>query len=492
MNEERRHLARGLLWLGSATAVARILDALAMVLVLRFLSRQDIGLATLAWSVTVFVECFNGLGIGTATLQQPELSERQTSSAFWYASGIACVLATAVVLGAPWIAQLYGAPALTSMIRVSAAKLLFVGLAAVPLALLARDMRYKALGSVTTMATLLSGVTTLALAASGAGAWAPLLGNLMNGAAQLLGASVLCRPFARQVFDWAALRGMARTGMHISGSVAVVQLSRNLDYLLLGRLVSTEALGGYRVAFDLAMAPSIAILQVGNRTALPVYSKVGRELQKLAAAWLWTVRTVTLMTIPVMALMFVDGEQILALLGKSGWPHAGDAIRLLSVAAFMRGIAETIPSVYVAAGKSQLSLVHAVLNLALVALAMVAGLQLFAGEDHVLVIACAWVAATVALVAASLVISQRAVALSPWAMFRALFKPCLVFGAVVLALVAIRPLQPASLGLAQGIDVLATILVYVAALRLIMGIKIKNLLQGAEQTGCSDAAVGSG
>lgn len=481
MNEERRHLTRGLLWIGSATAVARILDALAMVLVLRFLSRQEIGLATLAWSVSVFVECFNGLGIGTATLQQPELTDRQTSSAFWYAAGIACVLAACVVLGAPLIATLYGAPELTSMVRVSAAKLLFVGFAAVPLALLAREMRYKALGAVTTMATLLSGITTLGLAASGAGAWAPLLGNVMSGAAQLLGASVLCRSYARDVFDWAALRGMARTGMHISGSVAVVQLSRNLDYLLLGRLVSAEALGGYRVAFDLAMAPSIAILQVGNRTALPVYSKVGRELQKLGAAWLWTVRTVTLMTIPVMALMFVDGEQILALLGKSGWPHAGDAIRLLSVAAFMRGIAETIPSVYVAAGKSHLSLVHSLLNLALVALAMIVGLQLFTEQDHVLVIACAWVAATLALVGASLLISHKAVRLSPFALFAALFRPCLVFGSVVLALLALRPVQPSNLALAQCIDVLVTLLVYAGALRLIMGIRMKNLLKGADQ-----------
>ena len=95
MTEERQILARGLLWLGSATAISRIIDALGLVLVLRLLSREEIGIATLAWSVTVFVECFSSLGIGTATLQQPDLTPEQTSSAFWYGTAIAGLLAIA-------------------------------------------------------------------------------------------------------------------------------------------------------------------------------------------------------------------------------------------------------------------------------------------------------------------------------------------------------------------------------------------------------------
>ncbi|MFT3925882.1 MAG: oligosaccharide flippase family protein [Myxococcales bacterium] len=473
MSEERQQLARGLVWLGSATAVARILDALSLILVLRFLTREQIGVATLAWSVAVFVECFNGLGIGTATLQQPDLTPRQTSSAFWYATGIAAVLSTMVVLAAPWIADAYRAPELTSMIRVSAMKLVFVGLAAVPLALLAREMRYRALGAVTTLATLVSGLVTLGLAAAGAGAWAPLLGNVSNGLMQLLGASVLCGPYSRREFDWESLRGMAKTGLNISGSVAVVQLSRNLDYLLLGRLVSTQALGGYRVAFDLAMAPSIAILQVGNRTALPVYSRLGRELSKLNEAWLWTARTVTLMTVPVMALIFVDGENVLQLLGKSGWPHAGDAIRLLLVAAFMRGIAETIPSVYVAAGKSRLSLVHSVVNLLLVALAMFLGLTL-TDWDRVFVISLAWVAATVSLVAVSLIMSKHAVALSPWALLKSMGGPVVVFSGVVITLLAVRPFLPANPGLRLAIDVALVVGSFVGGLRVFLGVDVRT------------------
>lgn len=475
--DDQRQIARGVLWLGSATAVSRVLEALGIILVLRFLSREEIGVATLAWSVGVFVECFNGLGIGTAILQHSDLSRRQTSSAFWYSVGIAGALTASMVVAAPWIADAYDMPTLTPLIRVWSFKLVFVGVAGVPLALLAKGLRYRALGAVMSSATLASSSVTLVLAAAGLGPWAPVLGNVANGFAQMVAGWVLCESFEKREFHWTSLRPLAHTGLHLAGSVAVVQTSRNIDYLLLGGLVSAEALGGYRVAFDLAMAPTVAILQVGNRSALPVYARLQRQLDKLGDSWLWTVRTVTLMTVPVLALVFVDGETILTLLGKSGWPHAALTVRLLCVAALMRGIAETIPAVYVAAGKAHLSLVHSLLNLGLVACALSVALHWFQ-HDKVLLVAAAWVAATAGLVVVSLAISKRAVALSPGRMVRRLLAPAAVLGACAGPALVVRPWLPedALLGLVLSISVVLAS--YVVALRAIAGVSLRALFKG--------------
>jgi lipopolysaccharide exporter len=475
--DDQRQIARGVLWLGTATAVSRVLEALGLILVLRFLSREEIGVATLAWSVGVFAECFNGLGIGTAILQQPDLTRRQTSSAFWYSVGVAIVLTVSMVVAAPWIADAYDMPALTPLICAAASKLMFVGVAAVPLALLAKSLRYRALGAVTTSATLASSSITLILAAAGFGAWAPVMGNVANGFAQMVGSWLLCEPFDKREFHWSSLRPVARTGLHLAGSVAVVQLSRNIDYLLLGGLVSAEVLGGYRVAFDLAMAPTVAILQVGNRSALPVYARLQRQLHKLGESWLWTVRTVTLMTVPVLALVFVDGETILTLLGKSGWPNAALTVRLLCVAAWMRGIAETIPAVYVAAGKAHLSLVHSLLNLGLVACALWGALNWF-HFDQVLLVAAAWVVATAGLVVVSLAISKRAVALSPARMVRRLLAPAAVLVACAAPAFFVRPWLPEDARLAIVLSVSVVLASYVVALRAIAGVSLRALFKG--------------
>jgi len=465
MEDERKTLSRGILWIGSATAVARATDALSLVLVLRFLSREEIGMATLAWTVTVFVECFNGLGIGTATLQAPHLSREQISSAFWYAAGIATCLTVCLLIAAPFIAAVYDQPLLAPMIQLSSLKLLCVGLAAVPLSLVARALRYRALGAISTLATLSGALVTLAMAATGYGAWAPLAGNLANGACQLIAATLLAPHFSRSSFAFATLKPLARTGAHVAGSVATVQLSRNLDYLLLGRLVGVDALGGYRVAFDLAMAPSIAILQVGNRTALPLYAGMRDDPTRLVGAWLWTLRTVFLMVFPVVTFVFLDGELLLEVLGKGGWSSSGASLRLLCVAALLRGVAETYPSLFVAAGKSQLSLVHALTNLALVASSMTLGLSWFAGSDPILVISAAWLGATALLVIVSLYLGRTVMPTKISAMLSVLTQPALLSlaaGSVVFARRAFFPMAPS---FAIASDVVILLFVYGLGLR---------------------------
>ncbi len=94
--DARKEITRGVLWLGSASLVSQVVDAVSIVIVLWFLNRAELGVATLAWSVAVVMEAFNGLGVSTSMVQAKSLDERQLSTLFWYVMGIA------VVVGCSW------------------------------------------------------------------------------------------------------------------------------------------------------------------------------------------------------------------------------------------------------------------------------------------------------------------------------------------------------------------------------------------------------
>jgi O-antigen/teichoic acid export membrane protein len=131
--EATGQIKRGFVWLGAASLVTRVLDAVFTLGVLWLVSREQLGLATLAWSIGVFIEAFNGLGIGTALIQKAEIEEGVLSDAFWYSLAVALTLIGAVWIAAPWLASIWDNGALTPLIRASATKLLFVGAALVPL-----------------------------------------------------------------------------------------------------------------------------------------------------------------------------------------------------------------------------------------------------------------------------------------------------------------------------------------------------------------------
>jgi len=292
---EHRELGRGLLWLGMSNLFARLLDAASAVLVLRFLSRDELGLATLAWSTTTLAESFNAFGIGGAVIQASALTERSKATAYWYALMTSALLAGVVYVAAPLIASLYGVPRLAALIHVSSLELVFVGCANVPLAVASRGLRFERLGVIASTSTVLASIVTIVLASLGGGAWAPLLGNTSHGAFQLLGAMVLVPMRPRAAWSWPALKPLARTGWALAGAGAAGQLARNVDYWLLGRVGGSAALGSYRIAFDLAMLPMFTTLQVAARAALPVYTRLAMVPRRLGVSVAWTARTASLL-----------------------------------------------------------------------------------------------------------------------------------------------------------------------------------------------------
>src|SRR3954454_6464431 len=85
-------IKRGLLWLGSAAIAARLLDVGARIAVVSLLSKEQMGLASLALSACAILESLSGRGIGTALAQAKDLSRAKEGSLFWITSAGGAVL----------------------------------------------------------------------------------------------------------------------------------------------------------------------------------------------------------------------------------------------------------------------------------------------------------------------------------------------------------------------------------------------------------------
>ncbi|MDB4988427.1 MAG: lipopolysaccharide biosynthesis protein [Myxococcaceae bacterium] len=391
------HIKRGFVWLGAASAVSRVLDACSTLGVLWFVSREELGLATLAWSLAVFLEAFNGLGVSTALVQSPSLSKESLSDAFWYALGTALLFTGAVWAVSPWLAELWGAPAIAPLIRVSSLKLLFVSGALVPLAILNRSMTFERIAAANTLATLVSGVATLSLAALGFGAWALVLGQLMYGVVILLASHILS-PFRPQLtFSFARLKPMAAFGIRAAASGVVYSLYRNADYFFLGRYLGVSAVGVYRVGFDLAMTPTMAVLQIVNRAALPGYAKLQHDRAALSRTFSWTIKSLSLMMAPVTVVVAFSARDILSVVDHGRWVDAAEVTAWLAWATLLRSLAHLFPQLFSAVGRPALALLDSLLSALVLCVFFVCALHFLGNTSGILVMGWAWLAASVFL-----------------------------------------------------------------------------------------------
>src|SRR5579883_742070 len=329
MEDHRAHLNRGFNWLGGATVAAKVIDFSTILVVLLFLTKQQVGIASIVISIAMVVEAFDGLGTAEALIQAPSISKLQLDTLFWFVTGAAAIVGGLTLAAAPWVETIYGEPGMRTYFLAAAIKQPLVGAALIPLAIMNRDLQYERIAIVNVSATLAAALTRLGLAIAGAGAWALVAAHAASGLYALIGAAV-ARPF------WPALRFQMRTiqplvrfGMRAAAANIFEQIFKNIDFLLIGWFYGATPLAIYRVAFDIAMEPAIAVGALLNRTALPVFARVAAITTELTESLSWSVKRLTILVAPLAVGLILAADPLTALLHDDhGGSYAAAAMPL--------------------------------------------------------------------------------------------------------------------------------------------------------------------
>jgi len=387
-----RQIHRGLLWIGSAAATTRVVDLGSTIVILFFLTKEELGGATVAWTIGMILEATNRVGLDIAIVQSKEIKRIQLNSAIWFSLGLSVLLGGTAYALAPWLGVLFKEPELQAFLLPTIAKLFFLTMAMVPMQLLNRQLRYPLIAGVQTSATFFAALVRIGLAVAGAGAWALLIAHAMHGAFTWIAAR-LVQPFSpRLEFSWRQLRPLLRFGSFVGGNDLIYQLFRNVDFLLLSAFSGTGAVGVYRVAFDVAMSPAMVLSDVINRTGLPVLSALADKRRAFGESFSWMTRTLGLVSLPVVAGLAIVVPDLIILIQSGEYAAAVLPAQILCAAALMRVAYQTFPPMFQAAGHPELALRYGMLVLVTLTLFLSIGITLAPPSYRIVALCGAWTA----------------------------------------------------------------------------------------------------
>ena len=393
MDSPQRHLGRGFNWLGGATIIAKVIDFSTILAVLLFLTKQQVGIASLVVSIGMVVEAFDGLGTSDAVVQAQSVSQLQLDTLFWYVVGAAVLVAGLTLLAAPWIEAIYGVAGMATYFLAVAAKQPLVGAALIPLAIMNRDLQYERIAVVNVCATLAAALTRLGLAVAGAGAWALVAGYSASGLYIMIGA-LLARPFRPGLrFQMSAISPLVRFGMRAGASNIFEQIFKNVAYLLIGWFYGAPQVAVYRVAFDVAMEPAMAVGTLVNRTALPVFARVSAVRDHLAQSLTWALRRLVILVAPLMVGLMLIADPLTALIhDEQGNSYAAAALplKLLAAAALLRVMSQLLTPVMMGSGRPGMAARLSAMTLLLLSGGiLVAGLS-FHAQTGIIAVSAVW------------------------------------------------------------------------------------------------------
>jgi len=332
---DKKLVAFGIFWNGVQLAVNQSFSFVVKLVLAKLLFPEQFGLVGMATVVTGFVQVINELGVGAALVQRSEKTLRPIHyhTTFWTGLAFSTVLFLIMCLGAgPVAAGFYKEPQLVRIIPVLSLGILFGSVNLVNRAQLARQMNFKRIALIDSVSRLSSGCLALLLAFMGAGIWSLVFNSVapVMSAIPLYFKATGWKP--RLAWNKQACKDVLGFGLFTTGSNMLSYLYNNIDYLLIGKLLSSSALGVYTLAFVLTDTFRSRIMTVVDRAVYPFYGKNQHDFATLKKYYLTIVQFNCIVVFPVMIFLCALGEPFLLNFFGSKWAGAIAPLQVLSIA----------------------------------------------------------------------------------------------------------------------------------------------------------------
>lgn len=403
------------------------------VIMARLLTPEHFGLIGMVTALTAFAELWKDFGLGTATIQQKEITHEQISTLFWINAGLGVLIMLALAGAAPVISWFYGDSRLLWISIAIASTFLFGGLTIQHQALLRRQMHFSRLAFIQVFSTALSTVIGIVLAWKGFEYWALVWKEVSRAIIQVCGTWLFSHWVPGLPGRGSGVRTMFRTGSHVTGFNIFAFASRNLDQVLLGRFLGAGSVGLYRQAGLLLMLPGSLFSYPITYVMTPALSALQSEPERYRSYYHRVVSFLAFGYMPLIAYLAVYAESLVALVLGDQWMASASVLQILALGALVDPIASTCGIVMITNGRTKDYFRLGVVQAVVLCLAVSIGVNwgLFG-------IAAACVAYTLLTLPPLVWFSFKDTPISPGLFYEALRLPAIASGIVGAMLVALR------------------------------------------------------
>ncbi len=371
----KKKTAQNAAWSSLSMGVRVALTLISMPIMARLLSPEDFGIAALAILATELVVLFGEFGLQTALIQRKRVYRGDLETAFWSETAIGFVLAAMVVIVSPLVAWFFDQPILQDVLYLTALGLIIASLSSVHRTILVRTMCFKTLSVIEILSALIRVGSAISLAWAGYGFWALVLGGIIGFVASAILRFVFIPWIPRLRFQTRRFAYMFRFGRNILGDNMLNYVSENVDNILVGKHLGTDALGYYQLAFTMPDMIRKNFQQLLSRVLFPAYSRVQDEEERLQTGFLRAVEAVALFAFPLMGGLLVVAPVFVPVYFGAQWEAIIVPTQFLCIAGAARSIMAMCGPVVHARGRPDLTMKLSLVRLPLLALAIWTGMQ---------------------------------------------------------------------------------------------------------------------
>lgn len=310
-----------------AQVIGEVVSLLQTIVLARLLGPTTVGIFVAGTVLTTYLANFAEGGMRAGLVHRESRLGDAAETVFRGTIVTGLLMSLGALAAAPLIGYVFDSRTAGLVAATSSGALLLYSLMNVPEAMLQREFNVKRRLVVGPVVSITFAVVSVTMALLGFGVWSLVSGTYASYLAWLIAVWTISdwRP-GRGRASFAMWRELARFGFPLVAGFVGARTQQLVESVVVGRGLSTTALGQYRYGVRISRIPVNAILEIVANALFPAFSRISGDSERLRASYLQALAWVTFFAAAVSGLAIALGEPAVVVLLGEPWRGAGLAV----------------------------------------------------------------------------------------------------------------------------------------------------------------------
>lgn len=355
-------IGSNLLWRFLERFGAYFVSFVISIVLARILDPSTYGVVAIMTVIISFLDIFVTAGFANSLIYDKKATSKDFNTVLIFNISFSLILYVILFFVSPLIANFYGKPILSGLIRVSGLSLIINAYKNLEHAYISKHLQFRKFFFSTIGGTIVSGVVGIVMAVKGLGAWALVVQGVLNHFIDTVILFFVIEWKPKFEFEFSLLKKHLAFGTKIFVSKIVYNLSNSVRQLVIGKKYSDNDLAFYNKGKTYPNIFGQNITSSISSVIYPVLTRSEDNPSRFNYILNKSFQINMYVILPLMIGMACVSESFINLLIGSKWIESAQYIKIFAVVVVFNTVESVFSSTALALGKSTQSMIFEILD----------------------------------------------------------------------------------------------------------------------------------
>lgn len=353
MTNFKHELFSGVFFIGVSKYSHMLIQLVVTSILARIINPDDFGVVAIATVIMIFIEIFRGIGIGQGIIQNKELSKSDIEHIFSFTVFQGLFLSGIFFLSSNWISTFYNNDLLVPICKILSIAVFFNCVLVVPIGLLNKKKNFAFQAKANLILNIFCGSIAVLTAVKGLGIFSLIVFPTLF-PTLLFFSYFINNPLSfHPKVSFGSLKKIFSYSAYVFMFHLVNYFSRNLDKLLIGRMIGMGPLGYYEKSYRLMQMPLQNITYVITPVLHPILSEYQNNKEVIVKEYLKLFQLLAYISFPLSVILWHTSTEIVITIFGDKWYPAVSCFKILSLTVSLQMLNGTAGAVFQAVNSTR-------------------------------------------------------------------------------------------------------------------------------------------